>query len=179
MTFARANVSWTGLGAWFVKAGLPVMIAALALAATPPLGAQGTAQEDTAARDVIRVVQDASRALQARNAASFLSLFDRERFADYPVLETHVVALTTQSDIASSVETVAIERDEDGYRLRVDWLLQLSVQETPGPLETRREVLELTAAQQNAGRWRITSLKPVGFFRPQGALPPPQSSRGR
>jgi hypothetical protein len=117
-------------------------------------------------------VQDASRALQARNAGSFLRLFDRRQFAAYPELESHIVALTTQSDIASSVETVAIERDGGGYRLRVDWLLQLSILETPGPLEMRREVIEISAVEQEQGRWRISGLKPAAFFRPQGAVPP-------
>lgn len=145
------------------------MVAALGMAAAAPLRAQEIPPEDTAAREARRVVQDASRALQARNAASFLRLFDRQQFSAYPELESHVVALTTQSDIASSVETVEIERSENGYRLRVDWLLQLSVLETPGPLETRREVLEIAAGQKE-GKWRITELKPVDFFRPQGAV---------
>jgi hypothetical protein len=130
------------------------------------------AQEDTAeaaeAREVRRVVHDASRALQARNASLFLRGFDRKQFAGYEDLESHIVALTTQSDIASSIEIVVIEREDSGYRLRVDWLLQLSVLETPGPLETRREILEISTVQEK-GKWRITNLTPVRFFRPQGA----------
>jgi hypothetical protein len=80
-----------------------------------------------------------------------------------------VVALTTQSDIASSIQIVEIEPVQGGYRLRVDWLLQLSVKETPGPLETRREVLPVSVTDEPKGKWRITSIEPVDFFRPQGA----------
>jgi hypothetical protein len=152
---------------------LVLALAALGLAATP-LRAQDNPSDVDQAREVRRMVHDTSRALQARNAALFLRLFDPEKFAGYSALESHVVALTTQSDIASSIEIVEIEQKETGYRLRVDWLLQLSVQETPGPLETRRQVLEISAAEQKKGRWRITDLKPVEFFRPQGASRPPQ-----
>jgi hypothetical protein len=107
--------------------------------------------------------------LQAGNAALFLRWFDREGFDAYPTLESHVVALTTQSDIASSIQILAIEQVQQGYHVRVDWLLQLSVKETPGPLETRREVVEVSARQERKGKWRITNLGPVDFFRPQGA----------
>jgi hypothetical protein len=132
------------------------------------LRAQEATAEAVEEREVRRVVHDASRALQARNASLFLRGFDRKQFSGYADLESHIVALTTQSDIASSIEIVAIEREDSGYRLRVDWLLQLSVLETPGPLETRREILEISAAQEK-GKWRITDLTPVRFFRPQGA----------
>jgi hypothetical protein len=150
--------------------GLAALIAAFPAPYWQP-GSLLRAQEDTAdaeARAVRRVVHDASRALQSRNASLFLRGFDRKQFSGYADLESHIVALTTQSDIASSIEIVAIEREDSGYRLRVDWLLQLSVLETPGPLETRREILELSAAQEKS-KWRITDLRPVRFFRPQGA----------
>jgi hypothetical protein len=149
-----------------------LQVAALAVLCAAPaalLSAQEAPPDNPEARSVRRVVQDASRALQAGNAASFLRLFDRKRFAGYPTLESHVVALTTQSDLASSIQIVEIEPVQGGYRLRVDWLLELSVQETPGPLETRREVLEISAGEEAKGKWRITGIEPVEFFRPQGA----------
>lgn len=154
---------------------IPRLCVLALVAAFLPYGAPGSllrAQEDTAAnaeaREVRRVIHDASRALQARNASLFLKGFDRKQFAGYADLEPHIVALTTQSDIASSIEIVAFERKDGGYRLRVDWLLQLSVLETPGRLETRREILEMAAAQDK-GKWKITDLRPLRFFRPQGA----------
>jgi hypothetical protein len=130
--------------------------------------AQQVSRDAAEARDIRRVVQDASRALQSGDAALFLHYFDRRKFAGYPTIESHVVALTTQSDVASSVQFGEIKPVEGGYRLRVDWLVQLSVKETPGPLETRREVVTMVAAEQK-GRWKITSLDPVEFFRPQGS----------
>jgi hypothetical protein len=169
---ARRSEAWMRLLEAIPRmCALAVLIAAFSASLWWP-GSRLQAQEDTAevatAREVRRVVHDASRALQARNASLFLQGFDRKQFAGYADLESHIVALTMQSDIASSIEIVAIEPKDGGYHLRVDWLLQLSVLETPGPLETRREVLEISAAQQK-GKWRITDLRPVRFFRPQGA----------
>ncbi len=138
-------------------------------AAAGPLAAQQTPQDSPEVRDVRLLVQDVSRALQAGNAASFLHWFDRERFAQYPALESHVVALTTQSDVASSIQFLEIERVQDGYRLRVDWLLQVSLKETPAPLEARHQVIQIEAREQGKGKWRISGLEPVDFFRPQGA----------
>ena len=147
----------------------PVVAFAVLCAATAvPLRGQQAPQDNPEAKSIRRLVHDLSRALQAGNAASFLHWFDRERFAQYPALESHVVALTTQSDVASSIQIVEIERLQDGYRLRVDWLLQLSVKESPGPLETRRKVIQIAAREDRKGKWKITSLEPVEFFRPQG-----------
>ena len=149
-------------------AGRILVLATISLMLGAPCWAQEVPR-DNPERRVARMVQDASRALQAGNAASFLRFFDRTRFSGYPTLESHIVALTTQSDIASSIDLVEIERTEDGYRLRVDWLLQLSVKDTTAPLETRREVLRIDVGEERKERWRITILEPLDFFRPQGA----------
>jgi hypothetical protein len=130
--------------------------------------AQEPPQDNPELRTIRRLVQDASRALQAGNAASFLRWFDRQQFAGYPTLESHIVALTTQSHIASSIQIVEIKQEQGGYHLRVDWLLELTVQEAAGPLETRREVLEISAGQTRKGEWRMISIEPLEFFRPQG-----------
>lgn len=148
-------------------AGVALLV--LCAGAAALLLAQEAPPDNPEARSVRRMVHDASRALQAGNAASFLRLFDRKRFDGYPTLESHVVALTTQSDIASSIQIVEIEQVQGGYRLRVDWLLQLSVKETPGPLETRREVVDISAGEDGKDKWRITNVEPVDLFRPQGA----------
>ena len=142
----------------------------LASAAVPQ--AQQSPSDDPNARSVIRMLQDVSRALQAGNPSSFLRFFDRKQFASYAALESQIVALTTQSDVASSIDVVQIDRASDGYRVRVDWLLQLTVKETPGPLETRRDVLPVSAIEVKPGSWKIISLEPVNFFRPQGSRQP-------
>jgi hypothetical protein len=147
---------------------LAATLVVLLTASASLLHSQQPAPENPEIREVRRVVHDASRALQGGNAASFLRLFDRDAFGGYAVLESHVTALTTQSDIASSIQIVEIEKSRDGYNLRIDWLLQLSVRETPAPLVTRHETVRISIVERRAGRWRITALEPVDFFRPQG-----------
>jgi hypothetical protein len=149
--------------------GRVLALLAIFLAPAALLKAQDLPRDNPEVRGVIRMAQDASRALQAGNAAAFLRFFDRKRFQGYATLESHIVALTTQSDIASSIDVIEIQRIEEGYRLSIDWLVQLSVKETPGPLETRREVLRIEVGEESNGRWRIKALQPVEIFRPQGA----------
>jgi hypothetical protein len=139
------------------------------LAGLAPLAAQQQPPQESDTRQASRVVQDASRALQSGNPALFLRLFDRERFSGYATLESHVVALMRQSEIASSIEIIELEVGEDGCDARVDWVLQLTLQDTAAPLETRHEVIKLRLARVGKARWRITELEPVDFFQPQGA----------
>ena len=114
---------------------------------------------------VTRVLKDASRALQARNAARFLSYFDRKRSAAYPEIESSVVALTRQADIASSIQVSAWKQDGDGYTGTVDWILQLTLISAPGEVQTRREKIKVGMAKPG-DRWKIVALTPVSFFRP-------------
>jgi hypothetical protein len=114
---------------------------------------------------ISRMLRDASRALQARNAALFLGHFDRERFAAYSQLESNVVALTEQKDLASSIRIVEVAADREEFVSRVDWLMQISPLDRPGPIETRRQMISLRVAAAGK-KWRITAFDPVDFLRP-------------
>lgn len=123
----------------------------------------GAADPDTTA--ITRTLQDASRALQSRNAALFLSFFDRKRFADYPQLESNAVALTRQADIASSIEVTQWKQQGDEHLGTLDWILQITLISGPGEIKTRRAKVSLRVAKVK-GRWKIVALHPVEFFRP-------------
>ena len=114
---------------------------------------------------VSRALKDASRALQAENAAAFLSYFDRNRFDEYQRLETYVVALTNQSELASSVQILDRSVEGDVHLLRVDWLLQIRPLNAVGRVENRSEIVSVRLAQDRK-RWKIVSLSPVDFYRP-------------
>lgn len=131
------------------------------MAAAALLGQQG--DSDSAA--IGRMVRDASRALQAGNAASFLSYFDKDEFADFAALRENVAALAAQRQIASSIEIIEITKGEKGWRLRVSWLLQLTYTGDPGPVETRRETVGCSVKKLR-GAWKIVQLEPVALFRP-------------
>ena len=121
-----------------------------------------TAQPDAA--EITRTLQDASRALQARNAARFLSYFDRKRFSEYAEIESSTVALVQQADIASSIEVGRWKQEGGEYIGTVDWILQLTLISAPGEVQTRRERIELRIAKPKT-RWKIVELTPVSFFR--------------
>ncbi len=142
----------------YVAALLPILIFIF-----PPNLFPQAAEPDVTA--VTRVLKDASRALQARNAARFLSCFDRKRFAGYPEIESSVVALTRQDDIASSIQVSARKQDGDEYTGTVDWILQLTLISAPGEVQTRRERIKVRMAKPK-NRWKIVALTPVSFLRP-------------
>ncbi len=129
----------------------------------PPNLFPQAAEPDAAA--ATRVLKDASRALQARNAARFLSYFDRKRSAGYPEIESSVVALTRQADIASSIQVTAFTQEAGEYLATADWILQLTLISAPGPVTTRHENVHLRMAKSK-GRWKIIELDPVDFLRP-------------
>ena len=114
---------------------------------------------------ITRTVQDASRALQARNAARFLGYFDRKRFSAYSEIEASVVALAKQADIASSIAVSGWEREGEEYLGTVDWILQLTLISAPGEVRIRRETIRFRMARSK-NRWKIVELSPVSFFRP-------------
>ena len=116
-------------------------------------------------RSATRTLKDASRALQAENAAAFLSYFSRRGFEDYPRLESYVVALTSQSDLASSVQVLENRHEGEDRLLSVDSLLQIRSLNGLGQVENRREVLFVRLAPSEK-RWKIVGLRRVEFFRP-------------
>ncbi len=120
------------------------------------------AEDETAA--VYLLIHDASRALQANNAALFLSKFDSRSMAGFDDLSVQIRALAVQRRIASSVESGPVREDDDGVAVTVDWLLQLTPLFDPGPVETRQESLSLRFAKRK-GKWKIVALESIDFFR--------------
>lgn len=135
-----------------------LLFAALFVEVAAPL----RAQDEAAA--VSLVVLDASRALQANNAALFLSKFDARSMPRFDDLRVRVLALTAQRTIASSVEIGPLREADGGPAVTVDWLLQLTPLFEPGPVETRREKLSLRFVKRK-GKWKIAALEPADFFR--------------
>ena len=128
------------------------------------LGAASSAlaQDNEAPR---RVILDASRALQAGNPDRFMSYFDKRLFGGSSELRRTVSALLATRTVASSVDLVSVVDTSNGKAAQVDWLLQLTPLAGSGELETRRQQVELTLAQQSPDEWRITSFEPIEFFR--------------
>jgi hypothetical protein len=128
-------------------------------------------QESSAEQRVSRMLLDASRALQAGNAARFLGYFNRQGFHGYADLERHIVALTRQAETASSIEITAAKEEGAVYQVTIDWVLQLTPSGGIGRAEERRAIVTVQASAAGA-KPEIVGLAPVDFFRPPGAARP-------
>ena len=133
--------------------------------------AAGVAQapkESSAEQRVSRMLLDASRALQAGNAARFLGYFNRQGFGGYADLENNIVALTRQAEIASSIEITSAQEEDDLYQVTIDWVLQLTPSSGIGRVEERRATVTVEVGTAGT-KPEITGLAPVDFFRPPSA----------
>jgi len=133
-------------------------------------GAAQTSNEATQ-QHVSRMLLDASRALQAGNAARFLGYFNRSGFDGYTDLESNIVALTRQADIASSIEITSAKEEEGAYQVAIDWVLQLTPSGGIGRVEERRAAVMVEVSTSGV-KPEINGLAPVDFFRPPGGSRP-------
>lgn len=133
-------------------------LVALLLLPAVPLAAQESSE---AAR---RLVLDASRALQAGNAARFLGCFDKRETPDFPRLRENILALLAIKTVASSVDITGAEPQGDVVQLTVDWLLQLSPAEGLGSVEQRQQQVRVRVRLRE--KPKITLFEPVAFFGP-------------
>jgi len=124
-----------------------------------PLAAQQS-QAETARR----LVFDASRALQAGNAARFLGYFDKRETPGFGRLRENVLALLAINTVASSVEVKQASVEDNEVRMTVDWLMQLTPADGVGPVEQRREQIEVRVRVDQEPK--IISLVPNSFLRP-------------
>ncbi len=143
----------------------PVTGLALSCALVNFADAQTLAEDRSA---LVRMLNDAERALSARNAARFLSYFDARNNPDYFRVETHIVALTRQSYIASSIGTSDWVSNDNGYSGIIDWMVQLTLVSSPGKIETRRTNVQVSVvrSKKNKTLWKIKTISPIDFFRP-------------
>lgn len=116
-------------------------------------------------RAAVRLLLDASRALQAGDGALFLSYFDRKRTAEFSKLRDNVLALLAQKDVASSIDVVSTKQEGDQVRLEVDWLLELTPRRQVGPARKRRETVTALVAVGKK-KPKIVSIDKIELFRP-------------
>jgi hypothetical protein len=130
-----------------------------------------TPNEGSPQQRVSRMLLDASRALQAGNATRFLGYFNHSGFEGYADLESNIVALTRQADIASSIEITSAREEEGAYHVTIDWVLQLTPSGGIGRVEERRAAVTVEVSTSGV-KPEINALAPVAFFRPPGAARP-------
>ena len=145
---------------WWASAGLTALFFTTDVAVAQDL--------DEDRLEVVRMLNDAGRALSARNETRFLSNFEKSGIPKYFELEAHIEALTTQADIASSIRLADFTISDKGYHGTVDWILQLTRVGAPGKVKTRQMAVRFAVVRsgKNKKRWRIEAVTPIDFFRP-------------
>ena len=109
-----------------------------------------------------------AQALSAGNPSDFLAPFERS-MPGYQKLESQVFALLSQAEVASSVELVQDQGDDQRRRVELDWILEIRSHLPAGPSEHRRQLLKARLARRGKS-WKIVSLEPLSFFAPQSSM---------
>jgi hypothetical protein len=109
-------------------------------------------------KDVLQVVTDATDALANNDAERFLALVDGH-MPGYESLyaEVHYM-VAAEDEIESNVEVVSDKVVGAAYELDLDWVLQFG-------METPRRAIVKCRIERQGGKWKITSLAPVEFFK--------------
>ncbi len=82
----------------------------------------------------------------------------------YAKLRDLVNALLAQGDVGSSIEILRQSGDDRRRDLDLDWILEF----TRNDLPTEHRHASLKCALEREGKsWKIVSLDPIDFFRPQ------------
>jgi hypothetical protein len=105
-----------------------------------------------------------AQALSAGSPSEFLAPFQRS-MPGYRQLESQVFALLNQAEVASSVELVQDQGDDQRHQVELDWILEIRSNLPDGPSERRRQLLKVTLTRRGKN-WRIVSLDPLDFFAP-------------
>ena len=141
-----------------------------AAAALLLLAAAASPQTPTQRAD--RLLLDASRAVQAGSAPRFLGYFDRKRTPGFAELRRGIFALVEGNNVASSVEIRERTEADGDIELVVDWLLQITADREPGPVEQRRETVRVRVRVDEGGKAKLVGIEPISFFAPAPLLPP-------
>ena len=120
-------------------------------------------------QELIDVFGVMAAALSENNPAVFLRAVDPS-MPGYPGLARAVKALAAQNALSSSIEIAKQEGDDRVQNVELDWLLEITGKDQ-SHLFVRRQTIVKCRLERRAGKWRIVSLEPAGFFAPPGVEP--------
>jgi len=93
-----------------------------------------------------------------------LEYFDSQ-MKGYPELQQKVEALAEQADVSCAIEVVTDEDTGGVHKLDLDWYMQLTPESGVGPLERRRERIQVEMKLIKK-TWKVTSMSPTKMFEP-------------
>jgi hypothetical protein len=102
--------------------------------------------------------------LSRNDAPQAIACFD-PKMKDYGAIEADIAALGAQTDVLCAIDIVSETGTGDERKLDTDWYVELRSQAEGGPVERRRERVQLTM-KKFGGNWKITSLSPLSIISP-------------
>jgi hypothetical protein len=102
--------------------------------------------------------------LSENSAPEALACFD-PRMKDYTAVQADIGAIGAQTDVLCAIDVVAEHGEGDERTLDTDWFIELRSQADGGPVERRRERVELQMKKE-AGKWKIAAMAPVSILDP-------------
>lgn len=119
--------------------------------------------------EIIDLLARMATALSEGNPAMFLDAFDRT-MPGYAGLESHVFALLSQAQVASSVKLTEDEGDARHRLVELDWLLEIRSKQAAGPTERRQQTVRARLERRKKA-WKIVLLEPISLFAPSTLRP--------
>jgi hypothetical protein len=102
--------------------------------------------------------------LSENSVPEALACFD-PRMKDYPAIEADLGAIGAQTDVLCAIDVVSEHGEGEERTLDTDWFVELRSQADLGPVERRRERVQLRM-KRDATKWKIVAMAPVSILDP-------------
>ena len=97
--------------------------------------------------------------LSADNPMVFLEAVDHD-MPNFQEFETDLMALTSQADVANSLEVLSDEGDDTHRDEELDWFMQIVGKSESRPVEQRRAVVKFRL-ERRGKKWKIVAIDPL------------------
>lgn len=101
-------------------------------------------------------------ALSEGNVAAFMQAFD-PAMPGYEKLRADAAALTARYDVATSLDFLKDEGDDDRRAVEIDWFVQLAEKIDMGRITRRRAVVRCTLKRVGK-KWKVAAFDPPGLL---------------
>jgi hypothetical protein len=102
--------------------------------------------------------------LSQNSVPEALACFD-PKMKNYALIEANIGAIGAQTDVLCAIDVVDEKGEGDHRDLDTDWFVELRSQADGGPVERRRERVQIEM-KKFANAWKIVAMSPVSILDP-------------
>jgi len=102
--------------------------------------------------------------LSQNSAPEALACFD-PTMKDYAIVQADIEAIGAQTDVLCAIDVVEEKGEGNERKLDTDWFVELRSQADGGPVERRRERVQIEM-KRFPKAWRIVAMSPVSILAP-------------